>query len=226
VYRRTLPTIFFDAVFRIESPELIPFSVPKLKIKIPIYLIHIHRQDRPYRRTSPRYIVHSRRRIPRRRASYIYRRALRTRACTSHTSVYLTGVHLTGAYLMDVCLTGVHLMGVCLMGVYLMGVYLTGVHLTGVHLIGVYLIGVHLMDVRLIGVHLMGMHPIGVHLMGIHLIGVHLMGVHLIDVHLIGVHLMGVTGYSLLRTVKVQLLCECMSGRISILVSAGRDPLW
>jgi hypothetical protein len=102
------------------------------------------------------------------------------------------------------------------------GVYLTGVHLTGVHLI--YLIGVHLMGMHLIGVHLMGMHLIGMHLMGIHLIGVHLMGVHLIDVHLIGVHLLGVTGYSLLRTVKVQLLCECMSGRISILVSAGRDP--
>jgi hypothetical protein len=43
-------------------------------------------------------------------------------ACTSHTSV-----HLTGVYLIDIYLIGMHLIGVYLTGMYLMSVYLISV---------------------------------------------------------------------------------------------------
>src|SRR2546421_10395212 len=80
-----------------ETSAQIEISPTKLfsKIKIPIYLIHIHKQAGPYRRTSPRCVP---------TAAYTsWMCILHIQACISYTSVYLTGVHLTGIPSSGVC---------------------------------------------------------------------------------------------------------------------------
>jgi hypothetical protein len=107
------------------------------------------------------HVVHPQWRIPRRRASYIYRRTPRTQACT------------LWACISRACMSwGIRFIGVHVMGVYLINVHLIGVHLTYGHVPyrRASSTWACILCVHLIGISLISMHP----LIGVHFIGVHL----------------------------------------------------